>query len=146
MSLFHHISFIFTNNFTAQVRELENEKKLWTSSILNSSNGTKKATAAFAFLLIVSLNVSNLSTIKSSSPLVLVLNQSSIHVYNCCCSQARDGLSPVKSGARTLLSTFERDPYAEDYSEGVNIIIMIIIIIIMVKIIQRGLISSLYEE
>merc|ERR1712038_813897 len=45
-------------------------------------------------------NVSNLSTIKSSSPL------------------ARDGLSPVKSGARTLLSTFERDPYAEDYSEG----------------------------
>jgi len=87
-------------NLKEKVRELENEKKLWTSSILNSSNGTKKATAAFAFLLIVSLNVSNLSTIKSSSPL------------------ARDGLSPVKSGARTLLSTFERDPYAEDYSEG----------------------------
>merc|ERR1719278_1380132 len=87
-------------NLKEKVRELENEKKLWTSSILNSSNGTKKATAAFAFLLIVSLNVSNLSTIKSSSPLVLVLNQSSIHVYNCCCFQARDGLSPVKSGAR----------------------------------------------
>merc|ERR1719273_811033 len=56
-------------NLKEKVRELENEKKLWTSSILNSSNGTKKATAAFAFLLIVSLNVSNLSTIKSSSPL-----------------------------------------------------------------------------
>ena len=114
-----------------QVRELENEKKVWTSSILSSSNGTKKATAAFALLLIVSLNVSNLSNIKSSSPLVcktdfisivLVLGQRHIHVYNWCYIQARDGLSPVKSGGRTLLSTFERDPYAEDYSEGVNII------------------------
>merc|ERR1740123_14280 len=87
-------------NLKEKVRELENEKKVWTSSILSSSNGTKKATAAFALLLIVSLNVSNLSTIKSSSPL------------------ARDGLSPLKSGGRTLLSTFESDPYAEDYSEG----------------------------
>jgi hypothetical protein len=87
-------------NLKEKVRELENEKKVWTSSILSSSNGTKKATAAFALLLIVSLNVSNLSTITSSSPL------------------ARDGLSPLKSGGRTLLSTFESDPYAEDYSEG----------------------------
>merc|ERR1719180_237908 len=87
-------------NEKEKVRELEQEKKVWTSSMLSSSNGTKKATAAFALLLIVSLNLSNLSTIKSSEPL------------------ARDGLSPAKSGGRTLLSTFERDPYAEDYSEG----------------------------
>merc|ERR550517_2433980 len=87
-------------NLKEKVRELEQEKKVWTSSMLSSSNGTKKATAAFALLLIVSLNLSNLSNIKSSEPL------------------ARDGLSPVKSGGRTLLSTFERDPYAEDYSEG----------------------------
>merc|ERR550517_158676 len=87
-------------NLKEKVRELEQEKKVWTSSMLSSSSGTKKATAAFALLLIVSLNLSNLSNIKSSEPL------------------ARDGLSPVKSGGRTLLSTFERDPYAEDYSEG----------------------------
>merc|ERR1711990_1028037 len=87
-------------NLKEKVRELEQEKKVWTSSMLSSSNGTKKATAAFALLLIVSLNLSNLPNIKSSEPL------------------ARDGLSPVKSGGRTLLSTFERDPYAEDYSEG----------------------------
>merc|ERR1719362_616061 len=87
-------------NLKEKVRELEQEKKVWTSSMLSSSSGAKKATAAFALLLIVSLNLSNLSTIKSSEPL------------------ARDGLSPVKSGGRTLLSTFERDPYAEDYSEG----------------------------
>merc|ERR1719180_440684 len=67
-------------NLKEKVRELEQEKKVWTSSILSSSNGTKKATAAFALLLIVSLNLSNLSTIKSSEPL------------------ARDGLSPAKSG------------------------------------------------
>ena len=128
---FHLISLSTSINLEHQVRELENEKKVWTSSILSSSNGTKKATAAFALLLIVSLNVSNLSNIKSSSPLVcktdfintvLVLGQRYIHVYNWCYIQARDGLSPVKSGGRTLLSTFERDPYAEDYSEGVNIL------------------------
>merc|ERR1719273_427116 len=45
-------------NLKEKVRELEQEKKVWTSSMLSSSNGTKKATAAFAFLLIVSLNVS----------------------------------------------------------------------------------------
>merc|ERR1719273_373348 len=97
-------------NLKERVRELENEKKLWTSSILSTSttttssagNGTRKATAAFALLLIVSLNVSNLSTIKSSSPL------------------AKDSVGPMKSGGRTLLSTFERDPYAEDFSEGVG--------------------------
>merc|ERR1719278_1022322 len=95
-------------NLKEKVRDLEKEKKLWTSSILSTSttttsstgNGTRKATAAFALLLIVSLNVSNLSTIKSSSPL------------------AKDSVGPMKSGGRTLLSTFERDPYAEDFSEG----------------------------
>ena len=103
------------------MRELEQEKKVWTSSMLSSSNGTKKATAAFALLLIVSLNLSNLSNIKSSEPLVCKTDLMSISPVFHHSIQARDGLSPLKSGGRTLLSTFERDPYAEDYSEGVSI-------------------------
>ena len=40
------------------------------------------------------------------------------------CFQAKDSVGPMKSGGRTLLSTFERDPYAEDFSEGVGRFIM----------------------
>ena len=36
------------------------------------------------------------------------------------CFQAKDSVGPMKNGGRTLLSTFERDPYAEDFSEGVG--------------------------
>ena len=40
------------------------------------------------------------------------------------CFQAKDSVGPMKNGGRTLLSTFERDPYAEDFSEGVGGFIM----------------------
>lgn len=44
----------------ARVRELESEKTLWTDSVLNSSSG-KKATALFAVLLLVTLNLKGLN-------------------------------------------------------------------------------------
>jgi len=48
-----------------KVRELVQEKKLWTTSLLNSA-GSKKATAVFAIFFMVSLNFNSLSGLYKS--------------------------------------------------------------------------------
>jgi hypothetical protein len=54
---------IENESLKAKVRELESEKRLWTETLLSSSNG-KKATAMFAVLFIVTLNMNSLRYVK----------------------------------------------------------------------------------
>jgi len=50
------------NNLLSKIKTLEGEKKLWTESIFNSTK-TKKVTAVFALLFVVSLNLSALGSL-----------------------------------------------------------------------------------
>merc|ERR1719334_102451 len=87
-------------NLRSKVRELESEKKLWTASIIGSANG-KKATAVFALLLLVSLNISSLSSIKAGQPFPKGMEEG----------------PRIKSGGRSLMSVLEEDPSNQGITE-----------------------------
>jgi len=65
---------IENESLKAKVRELESEKRLWTETLLSSSNG-KKATAMFAVLFIVTLNMNSLSGIYNNMPSTIPKHQ-----------------------------------------------------------------------
>ncbi len=86
----------------SRVRELESEKSIWVDTVLNSANA-KKATALFAILFVVSLNVSSLGGLyqKNSGPLSAVPDSSIF--------PGASESSAVHGGGRTLLWAVEED-------------------------------------